>query len=70
MCAERIFKHIFKLLIISAFTNIQNYCNDATTSFCDKSSINIYKIDMDNEEVINMKTYSWNEEEAEFVHKV
>ncbi len=48
-------------------TNIQNLCNDATTSFCDKSSISIYEIDMDNENVIGTKIYSWDEMKSNFV---
>ena len=48
-------------------TNIQNLCNNATTSFCDKSSISIYEIDMDNENVIGTKIYSWDEMKSNFV---
>ncbi len=41
-------------------TSIRNYCSDSSTSFCENSNINIFKIDFELNKIIDKKTFKWS----------
>lgn len=47
-------------------TNIINYCSDSSTSFCENSNINIFTIDLENNKIINKRTFEWSPSKRNF----